>query len=94
MGFDEREETISLSADAAVRRGVYANLLGIRTSGKEAVLDFGFIDAESMDDDGVPVRLGTVQARVIVTLDTLIEFRDAMSLHIDENIGEAGERCE
>ena len=35
-----REVVVSPTADAADRKGVYSNLLGIRTSNKEAVPDF------------------------------------------------------
>lgn len=86
MGSEIREELISLSADASVRKGAYANLLGIRTSNKEAILDFGFLDSEHIDENGTLVKSGTVQARIIVSLDTLVEFRDAISSHIEANL--------
>lgn len=89
MENEDREVTISLTADASVRKGVYANLLGIRTSNKEATLDFGFLDNESVNEEGVVVKSGTVHTRVIVTLDTLVEFRDAISSHIDANLVKA-----
>lgn len=86
MESETREVSFSLTADAAVRKGAYANLLGIRTSNKEAVLDFGFLDDESINDEGVLVRSGVLNARVIVTFDTLVEFRDALSAHIEANL--------
>lgn len=71
------ELNIQLAADLKVRQGVYSNLSVISSQPKEDRIDFIFVDGAS--EDGAE---GVVVSRVILTRQTLIELRNAITSHI------------
>lgn len=78
-----QETRVKINADPSLRKGVYSNLVMVQSSKKEAVVNFLFTDgpAESKDAD----IEGIMVSRVVMTLDTLVELRDALDSHIKEN---------
>lgn len=77
---------LELDGMGDVRSGVYANIALARTSPKESVLDFAFIDSNEQDPDGGIVTKGTFQARIIMSNSSLIELRDMLDKHIAQHV--------
>lgn len=76
---------LELDGKQEVRSGVYANIALARTTPKETVLDFAFIDANEQEGDFI-VTHGKFQARIIMSNASLIELRDMLNKHIAQNI--------
>lgn len=68
-----------------VREGVYANIALARTSPKESILDFVFVDSNEPDAQGNVVTRGKFQARIIMSNASLIELRDMLDKHIAQH---------
>lgn len=82
---DKREAKLELAASESLRGGVYANASFAKTTPKESTLDFVLIDSEE-DREGELVVGGVLQARIIMTNDSLIELRDMLNSHIENNL--------
>lgn len=68
-----------------VREGVYANIALARTSPKESILDFVFVDSNEPDGQGNVVTRGRFQARIVMSNASLIELRDMLDKHIAQH---------
>ncbi len=68
-----------------IREGVYANIALARTSPKESILDFAFIDSNEPDGQGGVVTRGKFQARIIMSNSSLVEMRDMLDKHIAQH---------
>lgn len=79
-----RGAKLELDGMQDVRGGVYANIALARTSPKESVLDFAFIDSNEQEN-GQMVTRGKFQARIIMSNASLIELRDMLNKHIAQN---------
>lgn len=77
---------LELDGMAEVRDGVYANIALARTSPKESILDFAFIDSNEQDADGNIVTKGKLQARIIMSNSSLVELRDMLDKHIAQHV--------
>ena len=79
-----------MKADDSLRKGVYANIVEVKSMSKESIVSFFFADeAEEADDE---VRMsGTMVARVVMAHDTLIELRDLLNRHIEGNFRKPGD---
>lgn len=71
---------------AEIRDGVYANIALARTSPKESILDFAFIDSNEQDAEGNIVTKGKFQARIIMSNSSLVELRDMLDKHIAQHV--------
>ncbi len=69
-----------------IREGVYSNIALARTSPKESILDFAFIDANEPGPDGAVVTRGKFQARIIMSNSSLVELRDMLDKHIAQHV--------
>lgn len=69
-----------------IRGGVYSNIALARTSPKESVLDFAYIDSNEADPDGAVTTRGVFQARIIMSNASLVELRDMLDKHITQHI--------
>lgn len=87
----EKRVGISISASPEARKGSYANLASVRTSKKENVLDFFFVDSEVEGEEGGRELVGVLQARIIMTDDSLIELKRMLDAHVEKNFKEAGQ---
>lgn len=67
-----------------VRSGVYANIALARTSAKESILDFAFIDSNEQEGERMITR-GKFQSRIVMSNASLVELRDMLSKHIAQN---------
>lgn len=77
---------LELDGMAEVRDGVYANIALARTSPKESILDFAFIDSNEQDADGNILTKGKFQARIIMSNSSLVELRDMLDKHIAQHV--------
>lgn len=77
---------LELDGMADIRDGVYANIALARTSPKESILDFAFIDSNEQDADGNIVTKGKFQARVVMANSSLVELRDMLDKHIAQHV--------
>lgn len=77
---------LELDGMADIREGVYANIALARTSPKESILDFAFIDSSEPDANGALVTRGKFQARVIMSNSSLVELRDMLDKHIAQHV--------
>lgn len=67
-----------------IREGVYANIALARTSPKESIIDFAFIDSNEQEGGQIVTR-GKFQARVIMSNTSMLELRDMLNKHIEQN---------
>ncbi len=77
---------LELDGMAEIRDGVYANIALARTSPKESILDFAFIDSNEQDAEGNIVTKGKFQARIIMSNSSLVELRDMLDKHIAQHV--------
>lgn len=85
MADQVRQNKLELEGISDVREGVYSNIALARTSPKESILDFAFIDSTEKKDDGTVTTKGLFQARIIMSNSSLIELRDMLNKHIAQN---------
>lgn len=76
-----------VSSSEETRKGAYANLASIRTSRKENVLDFIFVESETVDEKGARHLNGILQSRIILTNESLFELKRMLDSHIEKNFG-------
>ena len=69
----------SIVGDMETRRGVYANAVFITSQKSEDIVDFIFTDGGDTDG-GVT---GVLSSRVIMTRETLLQFRSAIDQHLE-----------
>ena len=67
---------LKIQGDPTTRSGVYANFTMARTTGRETVLDFVFLDSPNG---------GTVQSRVIMSNQAFVEFAHMIHEHFQNN---------
>lgn len=77
-------QQFKMTGDASVRHGVYANLTSARTSPKETILDFYFVDGIEVANDSNALT-GVLQARVILSNDSLIELTEMLRAHVESH---------
>lgn len=77
---------LELEGMAEIREGVYANIALARTSPKESILDFAFIDSNEHDAGGNMVTKGKFQARIVMANSSLVELRDMLDKHIAQHV--------
>lgn len=77
MGQSEHNE-FGIVGDVETRRGVYANAVFITSQKSEDIVDFIFTDGG--DAGGVT---GVLASRVIMTRETLLQFRSAIDQHLE-----------
>lgn len=82
---------ISLTAEDNVRSGVYSNFSMARSTQKESIIDFVFIDSNGDDESGKHVANGLVQSRIIMSHQSLVELRNMLDKHIEENFEKVDE---
>lgn len=78
MGQFEHNE-FNIVGDVETRRGVYANAVFITSQKAEDIVDFIFTDG---GDAGGGVT-GVLASRVIMTRETLLQFRSAIDQHLE-----------
>lgn len=86
-----RGPKLELDGMQDIRSGVYANIALARTSPKESVLDFAFIDSNEQEN-GQMVTRGKFQARIVMSNASLLELRDMLTKHIAQNAHTFGEQ--
>lgn len=76
--------------DVKVRTGSYANLVSISSGEREEIVNFILVDEVKEGE-----RLsGVLTARVIMSTQTLIELRDAITNHLEKVTRSGGEGIE
>ena len=80
-----------MKADESLRKGAYANLVEVKSMSKESIMSFFFADEAEESEEEVKMS-GTMVARVVMTHDTLLELRDLLNKHIEDNFGATGDR--
>ena len=73
--------TVLIDGDPALRKGVYANISMAKTTSKETILDFAMVD--SADESGK--LKGILQSRVIMSNEAFVEFAEMVAGHFAKN---------
>lgn len=85
---NENSAAINLIASESIRSGVYVNISSIRTTPKEVILEFAFVDSER-DDGDKHVMEGVLQSRIIMSHTSLLELQTMLNSHIESNFQKA-----
>lgn len=90
MDNTENAPNVGIDTGNVGRGGVYANISFISSNENESILNFAFIDATSIDENGKRSMDGVLQARIIMSNSGIVDLRNMLDNHIKENF-ERGE---